>query len=120
MKEDRRRLLDILEAVERIEKYAAEGREAFAANELIQIWIVHHLQIIGEAVRCLSQETRGQHPDIPWQDIIGMRNILVHRYFGIDCDTTWNVNKNDLPYLKESISQMLAELGNDPGSKPLA
>jgi len=120
MREDRRRLLDILEAVERIEKYAAEGREAFAADELIQTWIVHHLQIIGEAVRHLSPELRGQYPEIPWLEIIGMRNILVHRYFGIDRDTTWNVVENDLPYLKKSISQMLAESGDERDTKPLA
>ncbi len=119
MKEDRRRLLDILEAIERIEKYAAQGREAFETDELIQTWIVHHLQIIGEAVRCLSPETRGQHPEIPWLQIIGMRNILVHRYFGIDRDTTWNAVENDLPYLKKSVSQMLAESGEANDDKPL-
>ena len=54
MRDDRERLLDIVEAIERIEKYASEGRAAFEENELIQTWIVHHLQLIGEAVRALS------------------------------------------------------------------
>lgn len=83
MRNDRLRLLDILEAIERIEKYAAQGREAFAQDELIQTWIVHHLQIIGEACRALPTDFRKRYPEIPWAQIIGMRHILVHHYFGI-------------------------------------
>lgn len=56
MRDDRERLLDIQEAIERIEKYAVRGREAFERDELIQTWVLHHLQIIGEAVRALSPE----------------------------------------------------------------
>jgi uncharacterized protein with HEPN domain len=58
MRDDRERLLDIQEAIERIEKYAAQGQEAFERDELIQTWIVHHLQIIGEASRAISSSLR--------------------------------------------------------------
>jgi uncharacterized protein with HEPN domain len=72
MRDDRVRLLDIQEAtIERIEKYAGQGQEAFEHEELIQTWIVHHLQIIGEAARALSSDLRDQHPEMPWSKIIG-------------------------------------------------
>ena len=86
MRRDRQRLEDISEAIERIEKYSRAGRAAFDRDELVQTWVVHHLQIIGEAVRALSEETRSRRPEIPWAQIAGMRNILVHDYFGIDLE----------------------------------
>ena len=86
MRDDRERLRDILEAIERIEKYAAMGRQRFEQDELIQIWIVHHLQLIGEAARALSADFRDSQPRVPWSQIVGMRNILVHNYFGVDAD----------------------------------
>ena len=67
--------------------------------------MIYHLQIIGEAVRGISSEFRTANPGIPWLDIIGMRNILVHHYFGIDRDAVWNVLEDDLPALKEYLLQ---------------
>jgi len=110
MRDDRERLLDILEAIERIEKYAAQGQETFERDELVQTWIVHHLQIIGEASRTLSADLKDQHPEVPWSKIIGMRNILVHDYFGIDVDVVWSVVERDLPDLKRQIEARLQEL----------
>ncbi len=78
MREDRERLLDMQEAIEEIEKYAVRGKHAFERDELIQVWIIHHLQIIGEACRTLSQQFLERYSDGPWAKIIGMRNILVH------------------------------------------
>ncbi|MFZ1700612.1 MAG: HepT-like ribonuclease domain-containing protein [Pyrinomonadaceae bacterium] len=80
MRDDRERLYDIIEAIDRIEKYAAKGRADFDEDELIQTWVLHHLQIIGEAVRALSTDTTSLSDDIEWQKIVGMRNILVHNY----------------------------------------
>ena len=96
MRNDRERLLDIAEAIDRISKYAIRGREAFEKDELIQNWIVYHLQIIGEAAARVSDDFRSSCPDIPWSKIIGMRSILVHHYFGIDCDVVWSVVEKDL------------------------
>ena len=109
MRDDRERLLDILEAIERIEKHAVRGREAFENEELIQNWIVHHLQIIGEAAARLSENFRKNHPDIAWKQIIGMRNILVHDYFGIDTDIVWSVVEKDIPTLKKILGTWLQE-----------
>ena len=65
MRSDLEKLLDILEAIERIERYAVQGRSAFEQNELIQTWFTQNLQVIGEAARVLTSEIRSQHPEIP-------------------------------------------------------
>lgn len=111
MRDDQERLKDIAEAIGRIEKYAAKGRKAFEKDELIQNWIVRHLQIIGEAVRCISAEYRDKHSDFEWSKIIGMRNILVHDYFGIDVDIVWSAVEHDLPVLKQKIEELLRSGG---------
>lgn len=109
MRDYNERLLDIMEAIERIEKYAARGREAFEHDELIQTWIIYHLQIIGEAVSALPNSIREKYYEIPWSQIIGMRNILVHAYFGIDVDVVWSVVVNDLPDLKQKIEKAIRD-----------
>lgn len=111
MRDDRERLKDILEAIELIEKYAAKGRATFEQDELIQIWFLQHLQIIGEACRSLSANIRESHPEVPWAKIIGMRNILVHHYFEIDLPVVWNAVERELPDLKRKVAAMLKRLG---------
>jgi len=110
MRSEREHLLDILEAIERIEKYADEGKEVFEEDELIQTWIVHHITIIGEACRTLPDDFQSRHTNVPWADIVGMRNILVHHYFGIDKDAVWSVVENDLPELKLNIQAISKNL----------
>jgi uncharacterized protein with HEPN domain len=107
VRDDHERLRDILEAIERIEKYAAQGRAAFEQNELVQTWMLHHLRIIGEAARALTPSFREQHPGIPWSKIIGMRTILVHQYFEIDLPIVWSVVEHDLPVLRRQIEELL-------------
>lgn len=111
MRDDRSRLLDVIEAIERIERYAARGRQAFETDELLQTWVVHHIQIIGEAVRKLSDALRSAHPEIPWAQIIAMRNIVVHDYFGVDTQEVWAAVERDLPDLKRKIQAILREGG---------
>ena len=97
MRDSRARLMDMLEAIELIERYAAKGRRAFEDDELIQTWFVHHLQIIGEAAARLGHDFHDAHPGIPWAEIVAMRNILVHDYFGIDPKEIWPAVERDLP-----------------------
>lgn len=110
MRDDRERLLHIQEAIERIEKYASRGEEAFRKDELIQNWMVRHILIIGEAARALSPELRQRRPQVPWQDIIAMRHVLVHEYFGIDLDIVWRVVSADVGDLKRKIQAILQEM----------
>jgi len=107
MRDDRERLLDIKEAMENVQKYASRGKDAFKNDELIQTWILHHIQILGEAAARLSDEFQERNPDIPWFKIIGMRNVLIHDYFGIDIEAVWSVVENDLPVLYDQIIRLL-------------
>lgn len=110
MRDDRERLLDIRDAIEKIGRYASRGKPAFEEDELLQTWIMHHLEIIGEAARSLSSDLRNRCPGAPWAKKIGMRNILVHHYFGIDSAAVWTVVEHDLPDLRRKIEAILREL----------
>jgi uncharacterized protein with HEPN domain len=109
VRDDRERLLDILEAIERIERYASRGRAEFEASELIQVWIVRHLEIIGGAVRGLMPEFRRRHPEIPWREIAALRNVLAHEYFDIDLQEVWAVVEGELPGLFASLTAIAGE-----------
>ena len=109
MRADRDRLADVLEAVERIERHTSTGREAFDTDELVQVWVVRHLQIIGEAVGHLSEDVRARYPAVPWRSIIGMRHVLVHGYFEVDLDLIWLVIENELDRLKSTIRSALVD-----------
>jgi uncharacterized protein with HEPN domain len=109
VRSDRDRLLDIDEAIKRIERYASRGRQAFEADELLQTWVVHHIEIIVEATRALSGEFRARYPAVPWREIVRMRNVLIHAYFGIDLERVWSVVEKDLPELSQQIAQALAD-----------
>ena len=110
MTDDRERLRDILEAVGAVELYSLRGRSAFETDELIQVWMVHHLQIIGEAARRLSEDLRQRYPEVPWAQIIAMRNVLVHDYFAIDFKEVWSAVERDVPMLKRHVANILEEL----------
>ena len=107
MRNDTEKLRDICEAIENVQRYAARGKDAFRSDELIQTWVLYHIQILGEAAARISDEFQEQHQDIPWFKIIGMRNILVHDYFHIDLDAVWSVVENDLPVLYAEVKRLL-------------
>ena len=109
MRDDSGRIEDILEAINRIERVAVRGKDTFFEDEMVQVWVIHHLEIIGEAARGISPDFRKSNEKIPWSEIIGMRNILIHHYFGIDKDAVWRVVEHDLPLLKEQFQQALDE-----------
>jgi uncharacterized protein with HEPN domain len=106
MRDDRLRLADMLEAIGLIEKYSQRGRIAFDEDELIRAWIVHHLEILGEACRGLSDDFRKAHPDELWSDVVSFRNVLAHQYFGIDLEAVWEVVVRDLPELKKKLLEI--------------
>ena len=113
MRDPRERLRDVLEAIERIERYATRGRDAFEGDELVQSWFVRHLQIIGEAVRTLPQDVTDRAPGVPWSKIVGMRHILVHDYFEIDAGAVWEAVERDIPELKRQIQALLDTLDDE-------
>jgi uncharacterized protein with HEPN domain len=109
MRSDRERLHDTSEALAQIERYAIQGQAAFQQDGLIQIWIVHHLQIMGEASNNLSDAPLDQHPEVPWALIVEFRNILVHEYFRVNLEIVWKIVERDLPAFKDSIERILLE-----------
>jgi uncharacterized protein with HEPN domain len=107
MRDDVARLQDMAEAISKIEARTQGGKRAFADDELLQVWVVHHLQILGEAASHVSEALRLSHPEIPWTQMIGMRHILVHGYFQIDLEAVWRVVERDLPPLRRDIASIL-------------
>ena len=110
MRDDRGRLQDIIDAIKQIERYVKRGRRAFEEDELLHTWMIHHIQIIGEAASRLTPSFRKTHHDIPWPQIIKMRHVLVHDYFGIDLGEIWAVVERDLPALKKQVSAILKHI----------
>jgi uncharacterized protein with HEPN domain len=110
MRDPKERLRDILDAIAAIDRYRDREKAAFEQDELLQVWFLHHLQIIGEAARALPEDVRALAPEIPWHKIVGMRNVLVHGYFDIDTDIVWDAATRDLPALKPGIEQLLRTL----------
>lgn len=111
MRDDREWLADIYEAIINREKYALHGRDAFLHDELIQVWMRYHFQVLGEAARNISGNFKEEHSDIPWPKIIAFRNMLIHEYFGIDPQVVWNIITHDLPPLKDQVEAILRQEG---------
>jgi uncharacterized protein with HEPN domain len=107
----RERLKDTLRALAIIERYAAWGRETFEQDELVQIWVLYHIQLIGEAAAQLGKAFHEAHPEIPWPQIVAMRNLLVHEYFGVDLEEVWKTVEKDLPGLRRKIETLVRKLG---------
>ncbi|MCX6666236.1 MAG: DUF86 domain-containing protein [Euryarchaeota archaeon] len=101
-------LKDILQAIERIEEYAGDfSFEDFCDNHLVQDGVVRNLEIIGEAVKHLPKEIEKKHPQVEWRKIAGLRDILIHAYFGVDRDIVWDVIVHKIPELKKQVSLIL-------------
>lgn len=107
MRNDIEWLRDILDAIGQIEKYAVNGEEKYMRDELIQTWMIHHLQIIGEAANKLSTSIQEKYSEVKWYEVIGMRNLIIHEYFGVDLEEIWNTIVNDIPTFKVTIMKMI-------------
>jgi len=109
MRDDLVYLHHIIDAVSSIEEYTANGREAFMASKMIQDAVIRNLEVIGEAVKNISPSFRNEHSGIPWKQIAGLRDILIHQYFGVDLNIVWLVVENRLPGLMLSLEDLLGE-----------
>jgi uncharacterized protein with HEPN domain len=113
VKDDRFYLLHIRDALADLRAYASPGRDAFVAERLRQDGIIRKLEVIGEAVKGLSAETRARCPEIPWRQIAGMRDKIAHEYFGVNLQLVWMVVERDLPALEQAVAALLGNTGDD-------
>jgi uncharacterized protein with HEPN domain len=104
-------LKHIRDSIVRIQEYTKGlDKAGFLKNTLVQDAVIRQIEIIGEAGKRLSEGVRAQHSDIPWQDISGMRNKLVHDYFGVDIEKVWLTVRDDIPILKKEVTRILKRL----------
>lgn len=102
-------LAHILESIQLIDDYSKKANQAkFLKNRPLQDAIIRRLEIIGEAVKNLPVAFKAKYPDIPWKQIAGMRDILIHEYFDVDLSLTWKVVKHELPKIKKQLGQILS------------
>lgn len=107
MKDDRIYLAHTRDAAERIDAFTSGGREQFFAEPMVQDAVIRNLEVIGEAAKCLSAALRSANPDIPWKQIAGMRDVLIHHYFGVKLDTVWQVVIEHVPPLRARVQELL-------------
>ncbi len=101
-------LEDILEATRKIASYTAHlSQAAFLEDEKTFDAVVRNLEVIGEAVKKLPEDLRAQHPTVEWKKIAGLRDILIHEYFGLDSEIVWDIVKNKVPTLSEEVRAMV-------------
>ena len=104
-------LKDIKESIELINSYLADvSKLEFFDNQEKQDAVVNRLMVMGEAAKLLSQDIRNKYSRVSWDDMAGMRDILIHRYHGIDIETVWETVKKDLPEVEEQIVGIIEEL----------
>jgi len=105
---------DILDSIKLIEKYMGNiSKENLGKNQKLKDSIVRRLEIIGEAVKNIPNDFREKYPGVPWKKIAGLRDVIIHTYFNIDLDVTWDIIKKDLPDLKEKILKIRIELEDE-------
>ena len=108
MRNDRLYLIDIVEAVESINRFLdGMDAKAFHKSELHQSGVLQKLTLVGEAAARISVELRDQHPEVPWRDIVSFRNIAVHEYFAVDWSIVWTAATKNAPELRELILKVL-------------
>lgn len=107
MKDDRVYLQYILECIRRIEQHRRAGKRKFFGSTTRQDAVLRNLQTMSESTQRLSDECKARQPQIPWAEIAGFRNVLVHNYLGIDLETIWDIMQDEIVELRSAIQVMM-------------
>ena len=111
LRKDKFRLEHILEAIDRLETHAGNlSREELESDVLRYYGIVKNIEIIGEAANLLTKEFRSEHAEVPWRDMVDMRNLLIHGYITTNAAYIWDTYTDDLPVLRQQIEQYIAKM----------
>jgi uncharacterized protein with HEPN domain len=102
---------DILEALEKIMEYVdGVSEREFENNTEKQDAVIRRIEVLGEAVKNIPFDFRDKHPDIPWRSIAGMRDVVIHQYFGVTISLVWKVATSDVPAIREKIEKIIEEM----------
>jgi uncharacterized protein with HEPN domain len=108
-------LKHILDAIKRIDEYThGMKRRNFMDDHLVQDGTIRQLEVIGEAAKRLSKEFTDAYPNVPWKDMAGMRDRLIHGYFGVDLDAVWETLERDIPRLRGDIGGIVKKIERAP------
>lgn len=100
----------ILDNIEKVETFSKGlTKEMLSKNELKQYAIVRSIEVIGEAVKNIPPSIKNKHSNVPWKNISGTRDILIHHYFGVDLNIVWDIIKKELPKLKQQVKKIKEE-----------
>jgi uncharacterized protein with HEPN domain len=107
MKDDKFYLINILECIDKIESYTKDGKNAFMSDTLIQDAVIRKFEIMGEATKRLSIDLRKKYTNIPWKNIAGLRDVLIHDYLDVDIDQVWNIIELNLNEFKSNLKEII-------------
>ncbi len=111
-KDDRLYLRHILDAIQQVQQYlAGVDWDDFSSTRLVQDGVIRQIEIICEAAKHLSMQTRLKAPHVLWKEIAGMRDKLIHQYFGVDLQAVWLTANDDLPALEKAVTKLIVEWG---------
>ncbi len=110
VKDDRLYLVHIRECIGRIQEYTALGKADFMSSTKTQDAVVRNFEIIGEAAKRVSDETRQRYPQVPWRTMAGLRDVLIHNYMSVDLERVWGFVERDLPGLAIQLDTTLSDL----------
>lgn len=110
-KGDRLRLAHILESIELISRWLdGVDKDRFLKSELLQEAVIRRLEVIGEAAKHVSSQLKEQHPEVPWKEMSGMRDVLIHEYFGVDLEQVWETATKDVPEVARQIRTIFQKI----------